>query len=75
MLDRFYFTTRVLKAGFIISLGCNHINQINSKVDFKPKILAIESILVNIIFEEGAIIYARLKKKIKLKKQTVFSAS
>ena len=71
-INPFFFTNRVLKAGFN-NLDSHAINNINSKLTITPKYLEIEKIHNNNILSEMSHIHARLINQYNFKYQTALS--
>ena len=76
MINSYYFTDRVLKVGFIITLESHHINHAKSKLTIKPSYpeFGIEVRYIIEIIRKLSVIYARLINQYIFKYQTVFSA-
>ena len=76
MINLYYFTDRVLQAGFTFTLDSDHFNHANSKLIIKPKYIELgsETRYPNKILKEMATVYAKLLNQYIFKYRTVLSA-
>ena len=77
MVNPYYFTDEKLKIGFKINLESHNFNHANSLLTIEPNFpdFRIDTIYVNKILKELAIIYGRLINQYISEYHTLFSAS